>query len=166
MDFLRSLFYSSQPNTPPKSAGCIFTDGNLILAGYQPKGPYISGIGGSSNKDEPAIVTAMREVVEELLDIKPCDDLLNHLEGLRYIRKIVNGPYTIFVYSFIDLATVLQLVKNYNPKTDLYDKFPTNVQELVFNRRVQNIEVSHLCILPLKKNLKFDKHFISDLLLL
>ena len=166
MDFLKSLFYSSQPKAPPKSAGCIFTDGNLILAGYQPKGPFISGIGGSSNKDEPPIITAMREVVEELLDINPCDDLLNHLEGLRYTRKIVNGSYTIFVYSFIDLATILQLVKNYNPKTHLYEKFPTTVQDLVFNRRIANIEVSHLCILPLKKILKFDKYFISDLLML
>lgn len=166
MDFLRSLFYTSEYKPAQKSAGCIFTDGNLILAGYQSKGPYISGIGGSSNKNEPAIITAMREVVEELLDIKPCDDLLNHLEGLRYIRKIVNGSYTIFVYNFIDLSTILQLVKNYSPKTDLYEKFPTNVQDLVFNRRIQNVEVSHLCILPLKKNLKFDKYFINDLLLL
>ena len=162
MDFIKSLFYSS----PPKAAGCIFTNGNLILAGYQPKGPYISGLGGSSNKDEPAIITAMREVVEELLDIKPCDNLLNHLEGLRYTRKIVNGSYTLFVYSFDDLSTLLHLVKNYSSKSNLYENFPLTIQDLVFGRRISNIEVSHLCILPLKKTLKFDKYFISDLLIL
>jgi 8-oxo-dGTP pyrophosphatase MutT (NUDIX family) len=67
MEFFRNFFTTKKVSRP--GAGCIFTDGNLILAGYQPKGPYISGIGGSSFDGEEPIVTAMREVMEELLGI-------------------------------------------------------------------------------------------------
>jgi len=164
MEFFRNFFTPKKVSKP--GAGCIFTDGNLILAGYQPKGPYISGIGGSSFDGEEPIVTAMREVMEELLGISVHNTVLIYLIKLKYKKQIVNNNYTIFVYDFKDLENMLYTLNNFKYKSPLYKVFPKNIEELVFGRIEANVEISHLCILPLKSDLKIDKHFISDLALL
>jgi len=164
MEFLRNLF---KPKTSSKpAAGCIFTDGYVVLAGYQPKGPYISGIGGTCLEGEESIKTAMRETIEELLNFTPHDTVLKSLVKLQYSKKLLNGNYTIFVYSFKDLEHILDILHKFKYKSPIYDSFPESIEELIFDRQLANIEVTHLCILPLKADLKIDKNFITDFSLL
>ena len=47
-------------------AGCIFTNGTHVLAGFQPnkKSPAISGFGGKRHGTETFTQTALRETLE------------------------------------------------------------------------------------------------------
>ena len=51
-------------------AGIMFTDGKLVLAGYNSKHLFISGIGGKIKENETPILTAVRETVEELFELE------------------------------------------------------------------------------------------------
>ena len=87
-----------------KGAGCIFTDNNLILAGYHPfkKTPYISGIGGGKQKNETYIITALRELVEELLSVKITVETLSvdakRLLVINWLKSVLNESDVIVFF--------------------------------------------------------------------
>jgi hypothetical protein len=152
-----------------KAAGTVFTDGKLILGGYQPhkKFPMISGIGGSKTTGETPPYTALRETLEELFDFKTVStDLIDDiLEFVPASHTEKHGSYIYFVYSFQDLEKILRLVKKHHLKSSLYKEFPDTVWKLVSNRSVDpSAEISHLCILPLvSERLKFDANYLDDM---
>ena len=71
-------------------AGCVFTDGKLVLAGYQPfkEIPCISGLGGTKKDGESVFETAMRETIEELFEITNISVVF-----LEYIKRQLPGKY-------------------------------------------------------------------------
>uniref|UniRef100_A0A6C0BKM0 Nudix hydrolase domain-containing protein n=1 Tax=viral metagenome TaxID=1070528 RepID=A0A6C0BKM0_9ZZZZ len=161
-----------------KAAGSVFTDGKIILAGYQPrkKKPFISGIGGKKEEGETYMYTALRETVEELFEYESIPRIL--IEELKTIvpeKVLQNGSYIIVVYNFEDLGMMLKIIGKHKLRSPLYDTFPKNLIELIFNRRViydvNNVfykpEISHLSLLPLiehsRSNPFVDGDFIEDM---
>lgn len=136
------------------SAGVVFTDGNLMLCGYQPHKsmPCISGIGGKCEPNEDAFSCAIREMIEELFEIK------NNIPGLLWTCKevsprtsFVNQNYYIVMYSFDDLERILRALENMGAQSPLYDVFPTCLLDLLFKRKSDYItsEISHLALIPI-----------------
>lgn len=155
-----------------KGAGCVFTDGKLILAGYQPrkKRPFISGIGGKKEEDETYRRNALRETLEELFEFTSIPEkLFEELMTITPDKIIQNGTYIIVVYTFEDLVTMLQITSKYKLTTALYDMAPLTLMELLFNRKLINEtpEISHLALLPLVEHDKMtpyvDPYFIEDM---
>ena len=140
-------------------AGCLFTNGTHVLAGYQGS---ISGIGGKAEEEEPQ-TTALREMLEEIFDIS------FDIEKIRLIPQkiIVKKSYTIFVYSFENLETMCSIIKAAGVVSPLYSEIPTTVWELVLKRLPHDSEVSALCILPVvnhPRNVPFvEPYFVSDI---
>ena len=152
-----------------KAAGCVFTDGKIILAGYQPrkKVPTISGIGGKKEDGEMYMDTAIRETVEELFEVAVTADLIKELKSIVPQKIVQNGSYIIAVYTFMNLEEMLKYMKRKGITSKLYDTMPGNLMELIFNRKlVENPEISHLALLPLVKHGDaplVDKYFIKDM---
>lgn len=164
MDLLGWLIKPEYTLQTYRGAGCIFTDGKQVLGGYQPKGAYISGLGGNRENGEDYHQTAIRETVEELFEATPSEALIYQLQGIPYSKCIMNGPYVALVYSFNDLNTFMEICKVYLNNSCIYDKFPETLLELLLNRRPnQKTEVQELYILPLNSDLHIDKNFLNDL---
>ena len=140
-----------------KAAGVVFTDGQLILAGYQPlkATPFISGIGGSKDEGETYKETALREMVEELFETSVPPALLAELKkcASHSPRKVLRShSYVRLVYTFEDLVDMLAVMKKHI-KSPLYATFPLTLMELLFQRRDKGkSEISHLCLLPVVKH--------------
>jgi hypothetical protein len=151
-----------------KGAGCIFTNGKLILAGYQPykKVPVISGIGGSCNSGEDYIDTAHRELLEELFGFE--GDLTNLIMLVKNTvsssKYITDGPYINLVYNFDDLSAILVLLNKQSAHSKFYDKFPQCIEDLLLKRKlIQGAEIQHLILLPVIQNLPIADEFIKDI---
>lgn len=160
---LQSIYMFCCFKKPWNSAGCFFTDGRYFLAGYQRKKTCISGIGGMKNIGEQPIYTAIRETIEELFDILVPASVILEIIDVIYAKQTVNGSYIMFVLSFDDLDTIISFLHNCNITSNLYDTFPKNVVELVFNRKVCTSEISHLALLPFVKNLKISHEILDDI---
>ena len=164
-----------------RAAGSVFTDSKIILAGYQPrkKKPFISGIGGKREEGESYMDTAIRETVEELFEFKDTPkELLGELKTSIVPQKVLqNGSYIIVVYNFNDLERFLSIIQKYKLHSVLYNEFPKNLMELIFNRNLEfpskkvdvffKPELSHLSLLPLvqhdKANPFVDPYFVKDM---
>ena len=130
-------------------SGVLFTDNNVLLAGYQPKQKTISGIGGMANPGETTHQTAMREMLEELFgyEIIPAD-LLKDVQ-LSPQRVLWSKDYVVYVYSFRDLEVILDIIKWHNIRSPFYAVLPLSCADLVFKRRTPpDAEITHLCVLP------------------
>ena len=151
------------------AAGIFFTNNKLVLAGYQPnkKVPFIGGIGGKKQNTELYHQTAIRETLEELFDIKPSIELINTINTTILPQNVLitKNPenYSILIFSFRNLEQMLQILLELNIISPLYDIFPKNISELIFNRKDINSEITHLCLLPLKENLTIDNNFMQDI---
>jgi hypothetical protein len=156
---------------PWEAAGCTFTDGTLILAGYQPKKkkPVINGIGGRKQKGETIHQTAFRETIEELFEFPLFPlELLRELDTISPSAEVTSNTYVELVFSFQDLEAMLQIIKGFQLQSPLYDKLPLTVSDLVFKRKISpNAEISHLIILPLVQHPKqypfIDKAFLDSI---
>ena len=157
-----------------KGAGMLFTDGNLILAGYQPhkSKPSVSGIGGRKKKGEIYWETALRETLEELLELETFPkSLYTEIQTTIYPKKFkLRNGYANFHYSFDDLITILELLSKHQLKSPLYESFPTTLTDLLFQRKhndVKTAEISQLCLLPVvHHNLRtpfVDNYFVMDM---
>ena len=148
-------------------AGCLFTDGTMVLAGYQPKKAVklISGFGGSRKVGENYFVTAMREVLEELLEIKPNEHLIATLNTeFQPSRVIINGNYIVLQYSLDDIGTLLDIVARFYSHSPIYSDMPMTLIELVFRRKyLKGMEVPKLILLPLINDLIIDPKFRKDI---
>jgi hypothetical protein len=164
MDLLGWLIKPEYTFQTYQSAGCIFTDGKQVLAGYQHKRSYISGLGGGRMNGENYHETAIRETVEELFDAVPSTELINRLQSISYSRRLMNGSYVVLVYSFDDLKTFMEICKDHLVDSRLYEKFPETLIELILNRKSdKNTEIQQLYLLPVNHELHIDRNFLSDL---
>jgi hypothetical protein len=159
------------------AAGSVFTDGKIILAGYQPlkRSPTISGIGGKKEEGETYLETAIRETIEELFEVFDFPKtLITDIKSVIPQRIIQNGKYIMIVYNFADLEEILKIVKKYKILSPLYDKVPMNLMDLIFTRKLVysnpdpfwKPEISHLSLLPIvnHKGIHFvDSGFIEDM---
>jgi len=142
------------------NAGCIFTNGKHILAGYQGS---ISGIGGKAEEGEQPQATALREMLEEIFGIS------FDIEKIRLTPKqiIVKKSYTMFVYDFDDLETMCGVLQLCGVVSPFYEKIPTTVWEIVLKRLPNDSEVPILCLLPLvnhPRDIPFvEPYFVSDI---
>lgn len=168
--------------TKYKAAGSVFTDGKLILAGYQPKKrkPFISGIGGGKESGETYADTAVRETLEELFEFKEIPEKLTKEIQSEVVpqRVVQSASYVMVVYDFSGLEQILKLVKKHNLNSPLYDFIPTTLMDLLFKRKLDmsstNLffkpEISHLALLPLVNHPRgtpfVDSYFIEDMPLL
>jgi hypothetical protein len=164
-----------QKREPPKTAttidfegaGCIFTDNTLVLAGYQPKKgiKLISGFGGSRKVSENYFETAMREVIEELLEIKPSEQLLETLNlEFQPSRVIINGAYIVLQYTLNDIGTLLDIVARFYSHSPIYSDMPFTLIELIFKRKfMKGMEVPNIILLPLINNFVIDPSFRRDI---
>lgn len=149
------------------AAGVFFTNGSLVLGGYQPhkKHPCISGIGGNKNEDETYIHTALRECIEELFEIKTIPKkLFTKLQSISPKTIMQSDKYINIVYSFDDLELFLKHMKSYGLNSPVYTIFPKSVQELILNRIVtKSSEISHLVLLPLLPTININSYFLADI---
>lgn len=167
MNFFRSFFEPTFTIQIYQGAGILFTDGNQVLAGFQAKKSYISGIGGKREYGENYHETAIRETVEELFDIIPCDELIKEIQTIPYSKRFMNDSYVVLVYSFDDLLLFMNIIKKHVGISELYSEFPENILDLIYKRKLKNTsEVQQLYLLPLNKDLSIDNCFIKDLSLL
>jgi len=168
-------FFGLYKPEPPKTAttidfegaGCIFTNGSMVLAGYQPKKgvKLISGFGGSRKVGENYFDTAMRELLEELLEIKPNADLLAYLNSEFQPNKVlINGTYIILQYSLNDIDTLLEIVGRFNYYSVIYNQMPINLLDLIFTRKyLKGMEVVNIIILPFINDFIIDPNFRKDI---
>jgi hypothetical protein len=165
-------FYKS--NTQPsltnfEGAGCLFTDGKHVLAGYQPNKPNakakISGFGGARLPGETYLQTAIREMLEELFGIIPkAYDITFVEQSISPKRVYLSGSYVVIQLSFADLDFIICGLRNNYSSSALYRGWPETMNDLVFKRiHKTGSEVTQLCILPLENGLEIAKEFVDDL---
>jgi hypothetical protein len=170
MKLLCNIFKRKQH---PKAAGLFFTDAIHVLAGWQPtkKTPIISGFGGTMEPNEDWQTTAIRETLEELLDISPVPPALiaQIKENLFYKSSsshiCISENYTYATFYFSDLITILQIVADYDIQSPIYPRgIPLTIPDLIFNRIfTPKSEIQQLVLLPTDKNIKLDPYFINDI---
>ena len=146
-----------------KAAGVVFTDGRLILSGYQhlKKKPFISGIGGSKEPGETYTDTALREMIEELFELETIPPGL--IAALNKPGRVLQSDtYVRLVYTFEDLESILKLMKSYDLTSPLYNTFPETLMDLLFLREAKaTAEISHLCLLPVVKHVSHTPFVVS-----
>jgi 8-oxo-dGTP pyrophosphatase MutT (NUDIX family) len=144
-------------------AGIIFTDGKLVLAGYNSKHLFISGIGGKIKENETPIITAVRETVEELFELEEIPGTLfdRLYEKLTFDRLFFKSEYTTFIMTFNDLKSIFKVLGEFDLKSRVYDKIPTSLEELLMTRK--GGELSHILLIPCVDNIVLDKLFIGDI---
>jgi len=133
------------------NAGCLFTNGIHVLAGYQPNKqfPSINGIGGKPEEGEEPLVTALREFLEEVFGIYDCVKGVSELRTVVPRRVFEQKRYVTYIYDFNDLVKMLEIVSGLGVCSPLYAEFPRSLVELLFTRLAVKSEISHLCLLPL-----------------
>ena len=94
------------------NAGCLFTNGIHVLAGYQPNKhfPSINGIGGKPEEGEDPLVTALREFLEEVFGVYDCVKGVSELRTVVPRRVLEQKRYITYVYDFNDLVKMLEIV--------------------------------------------------------
>ena len=147
-------------------AGIMFTDGKLVLCGYSQHKSQITGIGGKAHENEQLVETAIRETIEELFEFEVIPEaLLRYLKTCLSFDHVIGIPaYTVFVMSFTDLQKILDILKMFVLKSDVYSEIPTNLSEMIFNRKVNfSSELSHLILLPCADKIKLESNLLNDI---
>ena len=151
------------------AAGCIFTDGNVVLAGYQPrkKPAILTGLGGKREALELPQETAWREVLEELFEWAETPlHLVATLCTLSPKKIIERGDYIQYVYSFDHLQHMLEIVAEEWPSfSPVYTSPPRTLHDLLLKRKKADVEVTTLCLLPVQGQ-EVAGHFKKDLFLI
>ncbi len=142
-----------------KAAGCLFTDGHHVLAGYQPRKvkPFMSGIGGARKWGEPHQDTAIREMVEEifepLYEVPPAF-YEAILENVKPRASLQSGGYVCLVFTFKDLEKILKIAGRYRITSRVYRKLPKTLLDLLGTRDASGTadwkpEITQFGLLPL-----------------
>ena len=158
--------WSSQK--PVAAAGCFFTNGHHLLAGYQPtkKKPIISGIGGKVKDGETWYQTTIRELFEELLEIHTLPDgfISEISEAVTFSHAFLSKKYTFTLYTFKDLEIILKQAAQAGMQSPLYpDGIPQTISDLIFKRSYESAtEVKQLVLLPLTDTMTIDNALVQD----
>lgn len=160
---------------PFAKAGTVFTNGHVVLGGYQGRDGerHISGIGGKREGDETFWETAIRETVEELLHVGD----VPHSVIMRFYYSCVpqmvnkNENYILVQHSFEDLEVLLGIIKSVGIVSPIYQDFPLNVMDLVLKRQIgaTRPELTHLVLLPFVDHVggpMVKRHFLADMSIL
>jgi hypothetical protein len=141
-------------------AGMIFTDGSVVLCGWEPRKrrPGLYGIGGKAENlvdHRDYRRTAAREVLEELYGAVPSATLVDRVAATFCsdgANATMVGDYVMVRCSFADLHRLLRVVAAARPtlKSPLYPtRLPRSLEELLFTRRSSvAAEMAQLCLLP------------------
>ena len=180
MSFFRTLFTRRAatptpplPSYPPHmGAGCVFTDGKHVLAGYQPnkKKPGITGIGGHREGEETYLQTAYRETIEEIYNVTNTQipiGLIDKLIQQMKPQKIkMKKGYVIVTFTFTDLEMFLKLCRKSGLRSPLYAEMPRVLIEVIQGRGYDlKAEISTFALLPVVKSHQKLKHFVNPLFL-
>lgn len=170
----RVLTVSTQPVAKPefadyKSAGCVFTNGKLVLGGFHPYKTAISGIGGKKNaaSDRDYVDTAFRETLEELFGWKTvAPELVAHVRARMPTGKhdyYAKYKYVAITYSFEDLDAMLRALPT--ASSEFYEVMPRNTADLLLMRLkpTKQQEVMQLALLPVEDGLKIAEEFSEDI---
>jgi hypothetical protein len=150
-------------------AGTIFTNGDIILCGYEPnkKTPAIYGIGGKKEKSDATFYhTAFRETFEELFGVGPTIGMIELIVSLNPPKKILKREdYIMIQYDFEDLTNILKIANDI--KSPLYKKMPKTIEELLLKRNYKiSTEMSHICILPVVLSPAISRNLSNDMKLI
>ena len=134
-----------------RGAGLVFTNGSLVLCGYEPNKhkPAIYGIGGKRESGDTTYRhTAFREATEEILGIRRIPErvwtklLSREPHGLDMV-----GGYIMMYYTFADLEYFLKSMRGLS--TPFYARMPRSLAELLLDRATSaSTEMTHLCMVP------------------
>ena len=108
-------------------------------------------------------------MIEELFNVTTLSDkLLNELIKIKPKKTIISKNHVNYVFTFFELDEMLEIMNDYKIKSNIYSIFPTCINELLFNRKINNnSEISHLCLLPIvKTKIIIDNDFMNDIYLL
>ena len=148
-------------------AGILFTDETLVLAGYNEFHEHITGFGGKNKNSEYPYETAIREIVEELLEIHCINEAIYKeiCQQITFDNIISYKAYSMYIMSFRELEHILFVVRRYGFKSKLYDTFPRTVSDLIFKRKKGNkCEFDSLVVLPMNHNYHLKPEFLKDML--
>lgn len=182
MSFFKNLFTrTASPVTGPPSialpnypnhmgAGCVFTDGKHVLAGYQPhkKKPGITGIGGHKEGEETYLQTAYRETIEEMYNVTNVQipiGLIDRIVLQMRPKKIkMKKGYVLVTFTFQDLDLFLKLCKKSGLRSPLYTRMPKTLFEVIQTRGYNlNAEISSFALLPIVKSHQKLRNFVNPL---
>ncbi len=178
MSFLRNLFWQTPVATPiavpsyenHMGAGCVFTDGKHVLAGYQPhkKHPGITGIGGHKEGEETYLETAYRETIEEIFHVTfeniPKDLIAKLIRKMNPRKYTMKKGYVIVTFNFQDLELFLKICSKAGLKSPLYSKMPKTLLEVIQTRNYDlKAEISSFALLPVVKSHVKLSHFVHPL---
>ena len=156
-----------KPSQKITSAGCIFTNGKVILTGLQEKSgrQLISGIGGMCCPGESIAESAIRETIEELLNTTQVEPevIRDVLESVAPKKIIENDTYCFLVYDFDQLTAILSVIYRHITSSVMYTSFPFTLTDLILNRLAVDAEISILCLLPLNSAFHISKYVMSDI---
>lgn len=171
MSFVWRYFHPTPPPSfpiypPHMGAGCVFTDGKHILAGYQPhkKHPGITGIGGHKEGEETYMETAYRETIEELFHVSTIPiGLIDKLIRKMTPKNIkMKKGYVLVSFDFEDLHQFLRLCKKSGLRSPLYKTIPKTLLETIQLRGTDlKAEISSLCLLPVVYHCGKNKDFVN-----
>ena len=149
-------------------AGILFTDGKFVLAGYSQHKSAITGIGGKAKIGETPTQTAVRETLEELFEFEEIPETLPRLlhAVLTFDNMMIRSGYSIFIMTFNDLDLIFRTMMFVsNLKSKVYDVVPTNLNQLLMDRKIiPDAEFSHLLLLPYKNGITIDKSLVNDII--
>ena len=165
----------SLPSFPDYTgAGILFVEGPVVLAGIQKYGRVLVGgkavLSGLGGRKEPTdldwLHTAWREVIEELFNVKQLPASL-----LQELRLLGPGQHTVFTSGYVlahlgftELTRVLVLCKQHGLTSNLYEKMPLTITDLVMNRQCSSqAEIGPLALLPVQHRVLISEQFLSDL---
>lgn len=140
-----------------KGAGMIFTDGSVVLCGWEPRKrkPGLYGIGGKAERPIDRgdyRLTAAREVLEELFGTPPIERTVDTVAAALCAdvarAELVDG-YVMIRQDFRGLQRLLVLVRASGARSPLYARMPRTLEELLFARQsAVATEMAQLCLLP------------------
>ena len=125
--------------TKKRSGGFIVSDGFTILLGRTNKEGIIYECfgGGAEEQDLSSLHTAVRELIEELFNLKLSVEIINSLSDLLIMNKIIKDKLVFYGDSFLIDYKGLEFVFNYLAKyITKYNKYikPFNLNLFVQER--------------------------------
>ncbi len=140
-----------------QSAGCLFTDKQSFLAGFQRKQQKWTSFGGKKYYGETPFMTAIREVVEEIFELRLSQQTLAILIcTLPFSFQHHDDNYVYYIYNFDVIFQIADILQSEGYQSPLYDSWPCSLRELLYNRK-ENItsEMERLAL--------FKKEDVEDL---
>ena len=157
-----------------RGAGIIFTDGSVILCGWEPRKRRgrggIYGIGGKTEAGDHGDyrLTAAREMLEELFGLhSPVPyQLVLAIAALPVVHTEIIDSYVIIQHSFATLGLIMGLVRKETVSVPLYPRgAPQTLEALLLERQWQDsTEFAQLCILPVvSTRLHISSELVDDI---